>query len=326
MTTEMFANYLAGREPQWTGTICLDPGLVSHENKEEADKLQSLVALARQRGWREAVAEVYGKTLLGYVDNPDRLIFIPLLPLEARHRILEIGPGLGQISLPLARVVQSVDALEVVRGQAEFGAERARQEGVTNIRFTAGGDKCLLPFQDESFDGVVFNLVLEWCGARLRHIGHQEAHVLLLGEIARVLKPGGFVYLATKNRYALRCLTGGRDEHFDGMRFGSALPRWLAGLLHGTGRPPGHLHSHSELRGMLGDAGFERIEGYWAVPEMRWPKQMIALDQALGPKRAKLQFDEGENPRTTAIMGLIPSSLVKHFTPGLSFLARRSGA
>jgi hypothetical protein len=62
------------------------------------------------------------------------------------------------------------------------------------------------------------------------------------------------------------------------------------------------------------------------VPEMRWPKQMIALDQTLGTKRAKLQFDEGENPRTTAIMRLIPSSLVKHFTPGLSFLARRSGA
>jgi hypothetical protein len=74
---------------------------------------------------------------------------------------------------------------------------------------------------------------------------------------------------------------------------------------------------------MLGDAGFERIEGYWAVPEMRWPRQMLALDKTLGPKRANLQFDEGENPRTTAIMGLIPNSLVKHFMPGLSFLARR---
>ena len=141
--------------------------------------------------------------------------------------ILEIGPGLGQFTAALARRSRHVHALEVVPEQAEFALIRARQEGARNVSVAIGGDDCRLPYRNDVFDGIVLNLVFEWCGSRNDSESHAKAQTRLLQEMARVLRPGGFLYLATKNRFALRLLLGGTDEHMSNMRFGSALPRRL---------------------------------------------------------------------------------------------------
>src|SRR6185312_7123345 len=137
-----------------------------HGSADEQAQLDKLNSVARLQDWRSGVVAAYDTNLLHYVDNPERLIFLSLLPLNSNDAILEIGPGLGQISIPLSRRVATVDALEVSIGQAEFCAERSRQEGAGNIRITAGGGNCELPYADAAFDGVILNLVLEWCGWR----------------------------------------------------------------------------------------------------------------------------------------------------------------
>lgn len=295
-----------------------------HEAADDQAQLDTLNRVARLEGWRSGVSAAYDTKLLNYVDNPERLIFLSLLPLNPGDAILEIGPGLGQISIPLSRRVATVDALEVVRGQAEFCAERSRQEEAGNIRITAGGDDCELPYGDAAFNGVILNLVLEWCGWRAGG-SHPHMHRKLLAEISRVLKPGGFFYLATKNRFSLRLLTAGGDEHMFQMPFGSALPRWLARMLLRGRRPPGYLHSYRELRGLLGSAGFDRIESYWATPEMRWPTHMVPFDSD-DLARLRREVPQGENRRTRLIAGLLPTFLIKHVAPGLAFLARKKAA
>ncbi len=295
-----------------------------HASADDQAQLNTLNAIARQQGWRSGVSAAYDSGLLNYVDNPERLIFLSLLPLSPGDAVLEIGPGLGQISIPLSRRVATVDALEVVRGQAEFCAERSRQEDARNIRVTAGGDNCELPYGDASFNGVVLNLVLEWCGWRAGGL-HEDMHRKLLAEVSRVLKPGGFFYLATKNRFSLRLLTGGPDEHMFQMRFGSALPRWLSRALLRGQRPPGHLHSYGELRGLLRGAGFDRIESYWATPEMRWPTHMLRFESD-DFARERRKVPQGESRRIRAIASLLPSSVIKHVAPGLAFLSRKSVA
>jgi SAM-dependent methyltransferase len=314
-----FPNF-AAPAPVRKGAIFLCAGLESHESDEERAKLQMANEAAAAQGWRAGVDAAYGPKLLHYVDNPSRMVFIPILGLKSSDAILEIGPGLGQNAVAIAPHVSTIDVLEVVEGQAEFCALRCAEDGISNIRITAGGNDCLLPYQDAVFDGVVLNLVLEWCGNRSDGTPHEVMHQRLMSEMARVLKPGGFLYLVTKNRFSLRLLIGGRDEHLFGLRFGSAMPRWIAKLLTGGKNPPGHLHSHGALAAMMAKAGFSNVEAFWAQPEMRWPQQIIPFASptfALDRKKSA----QGETRLTRMIAPFLPRDIAKWTAPGHNFRA-----
>src|SRR5205823_4221943 len=140
--------------------------------------------------------------------------------------------------------------------------------------------------------------VLEWCGSR--EPGDAEAlQRRLLGEIRRVLRAGGVVFLSTKNRYALRYLLGGTDEHMHNIRFGSALPRALGRLvlaLRGKPRAGGRLYSWGRLRRLLHDSGLEVVNSFWAAPEMRYPARLIATSaRAVRATRREGGFAQGES-------------------------------
>jgi SAM-dependent methyltransferase len=104
------------------------------------------------------------------------------------RRLLEVGTGSGGISHYFARHavhrfdVDSVDVTDC----------RQVTEG---YRFHVVGD-VMLPFQDETFDVVVTNHVIE-------HVGDDRQQNAHLTEIHRVLKPDGVVYLAVPNRWML---------------------------------------------------------------------------------------------------------------------------
>jgi len=296
------------------------------EDGPTRDRLDRLVDLARGgMGWKEALAATQDPALLPYVGDLRRALFLDLLPLTAESDILEIGPGLGQFTATLARRVRHVHAMEVVPQQAEFTLLRTRQEGVANVSVAVGGDDCRLPYRDASFDGIVINLVFEWCGSRIDSESHEQAQTRLLQEMARVLRPGGFLYLATKNRFALRLLLGGADEHMSNMAFGSSLPRRLAGWLlrcKGEARPMGKLYSHNTLLAMLQHVGLSNARSFWAVPEMRSPTVYIPSDPAsVRAARARMELRHGDGRKTNAVMRFVPANWVRHVTPGLSFLA-----
>jgi SAM-dependent methyltransferase len=301
------------------------------EDGPTREKLLRLVDLARGgMGWREALAVTQDSALLPYVTDPRRATFMDLLPLDAQSDILEIGPGLGQFTGMLARRSRQVYALEVVPEQAEFTLIRARQEGVENVSVAVGGDDCRLPYRDASFDGVVLNLVFEWCGSRLESESHEQAQTRLLQEMVRVLKPGGFLYLTTKNRFALRLLLGGSDEHMHNMAFGSALPRGFAAWLlkrKGESRPMGNLYSHDALRAKLQRAGLGEVRSLWAAPEMRYPAHYVPSDAAsVRAARALPDFRQGEGRKVNLVMRFVPAAWVRHVMPGLAFVAFKSRA
>jgi SAM-dependent methyltransferase len=301
------------------------------ESADDVAKLARLNERARADGWRQALDATYpDPQFVRYVTQLDRAAFLDLLPLDAAAEVLEIGPGLGQFTVVMAERARSVHALEVVPGQAEFTLTRCRQHGLKNVDVAIGGDDCRLPYRDQAFDLIVLNLVFEWCGARLEHQPHEVAQAGLLSEMVRVLKPGGSLYLATKNRYALRLLRGGRDEHQFNLRFGSALPRALSARLlrrRGHARPMGMLHSHDALASMLRGAGLTGIRSFWAAPEMRYPTHYIATDAAsVKAARAKPGFVQGFGRLARWLMPLVPARWVRHVTPGLAFIAVKPAA
>lgn len=319
----------AGREYEtWHGI----PMFLSYDPAEDGPTKQALRRLndlATSQGWRQALAEVYGEDsgMFRYVTDPGRLNFLDLLPLNDQSIVLEIGAGLGQVTTSLARLARAVYGLEVVPEQAEFVITRAQQEGCQNVTIAIGGDDCRLPYVGEMFDVVVLNLVLEWCATRIEDEPFVQGQKRLLDEICRVLKPGGLLFLTTKNRYDVSLLMGRQDEHAHGMRFGNALPRWLMEShlrRQGYTRTRGLLHSHPALRRLLEQAGFEETRSYWAAPEMRYAQDYVPNDSdSIRTARRRRGFVQGPSRRTRLAMSLIPAPLVKFFTPGLVFTAKR---
>lgn len=292
------------------------------------DQLEQVNELAREKHWKEAVKDVYGDWDYIFPDGRDE--WLKLLEIDSDDDVLEIGPGMGQFSPLISKRCKTLHGLEVVPEQAEFATERCRQEGCTNMQFASGGDDCLLPYKDNSFDWVVLNLVFEWCAMRNdQGTDFASGQRTMLSEMNRVLKPGGKLYLLTKNRYALRLMTGKHDEHCYGMKFGNSLPRPIMNFLlrrKGKSHPRGMLHSHNALKGMFKDAGFESVESFWATPEMRFPTDCVPNNPAaIRAARKRPGFVQGEFKSTRMMMRWIPAGLVKHFTPGLQMIAQKRG-
>ena len=101
--------------------------------------------------------------------------------------ILEIGTGSGGIAAYFAaqNIQFNVQAVDVVDS-------RISKEGYQFQLVNA----TTLPFEDESFDVVITNHVIE-------HVGESDAQLHHLCEIKRVLKKDGVAYLAVPNRWML---------------------------------------------------------------------------------------------------------------------------
>lgn len=103
-------------------------------------------------------------------------------------RLLDVGAGAGHIAQYFSGVVGDSGHVVAV-------------DRVNEVQVGAGFDFLLsngldLPTPDRSFDVVIYNHVIE-------HVGEQDDQLYHLKEIFRVLKPGGTLYLAVPNRWAL---------------------------------------------------------------------------------------------------------------------------
>jgi SAM-dependent methyltransferase len=104
------------------------------------------------------------------------------LALAPDERVLEVGPGTGYYTFDMAASLPAgqVDVFDVQQEMLDHVMREANRRGVTNVRPTLG-DAQNLPFGDDTFDAAVLVTVLG-------EIPDQEQ---ALGEIARVLRPGG---------------------------------------------------------------------------------------------------------------------------------------
>lgn len=133
--------------------------------------------------------------------------------LLTRHRtlrnlkILDVGTGTGHAAAVLIEAVGPAGEVCAV--------DRVNQLCVSNILFreTPTTD---IPFEDDRFDIVITNHVIE-------HVGDRRAQLHHLKEIKRVLRPNGLIYLAVPNRWSVW------EHHFD-LPFLGWLPERLAHL------------------------------------------------------------------------------------------------
>ncbi len=123
--------------------------------------------------------------------------------------VLDVGCQTGALPIALARRGARVIGADVCPRLLSGAALRARSHGVTAAFVCAHAER--LPFGDESFSAVTFIDVIE-------HVHDPRAAVR---EIARVLRPGGVLYLLGPNRLSPRLFAS--DPHY-GLTGVSVLP------------------------------------------------------------------------------------------------------
>lgn len=106
-----------------------------------------------------------------------------LLPVSNKSNLLDVGCGVGTISLELQGRGFNVHGLDF----SSIAVEKARERGVTAD--ICDVDKDGLPFNDDSFDVV-------WAGDVVEHVFDP---VFLLREMRRVIKPSGKILIKVPN-------------------------------------------------------------------------------------------------------------------------------
>jgi SAM-dependent methyltransferase len=137
--------------------------------------------------WTGKSAElIHPKHLLG--DSAESYWYLTYL--EPGAEVLDVGCGNGMHSIKAARRCRWVAGVDGDRVSLGVALRESRARGVANIGFLAAQLEDGLPVASGRFDTVI-------CLDLLEHVHHRD---LVLGEIRRVLKPGGRLLLAVPNR------------------------------------------------------------------------------------------------------------------------------
>jgi len=125
------------------------------------------------------------------------LQWVDELHLAAHSNILEVGCGAGLMTTALAERGHMVHAMDSASAMIETTRNEVESRGLTGCVTVGLGDVHNLGFQSNSFDLVIALGVIPWL--------HSESRAV--GEMARVLKPGGFLLASADNRLRLTSLT-----------------------------------------------------------------------------------------------------------------------
>jgi 2-polyprenyl-3-methyl-5-hydroxy-6-metoxy-1,4-benzoquinol methylase len=128
----------------------------------------------------------YDYALFEYYRSAKVIAFLERSGIAIQGSVLDAGCGGGGMPLSLAeegRWVVGIDPIDRFKGAA---TRLAAERNVPNLTF-AVADGQALPFREASFDLVLSHAVIE----------HVPNAALYLAECARVLRPGGAMYLST---------------------------------------------------------------------------------------------------------------------------------
>src|SRR5581483_8331998 len=166
--------------------------------------------------------------------------------LPSGAQVLDLGCGAGRASVEIARRGHQVHAVDVAPEMLERTARAAFAAGVVSLT-TALGDAHALALSDGRFDLVLALGLLPWL--------HTESRGL--AEMARVLRPGGWLIASADNRASLRRLLDPRaTPRLAPLR--ARVRTWLRAR-RDPSLPPAKMHDAEELERLLRAAGLEAV-------------------------------------------------------------------
>ena len=169
--------------------------------------------------WRADFAEWRQKRLRSEEFQTEALAMITdVAGSLAGRQVLDLGCGMGGFAVAAELAGANVTALDYNPAYCAITAVRGDQYGLHMPVMRAAGEALPLP-------SAAYDIVTAW-----DVIEHVQQPAAMLAEIARVLRPGGFVFITAINRFAFR------DPHYH-LPLINYLPRPLAEfLIAGFGR------------------------------------------------------------------------------------------
>jgi ubiquinone/menaquinone biosynthesis C-methylase UbiE len=130
----------------------------------------------------EIIEKMYTDDYLSIGGVESTRILAELASIASSTRVLDVGSGLGGPALYVAQTFEChVVGIDLVDVNVAEATRRATARGLSQWATFETADATALPFNDASFDLVIGQDA--WC-----HVDDKDA---LLGEVTRVLKPGG---------------------------------------------------------------------------------------------------------------------------------------
>lgn len=245
----------------------------------EDETSKRLYKLSREKGWDGALLEAFG-------DGEERFWYTSiergnglwLSRINSESTILDLGCGTGVLSLFASKIAKLVYAVDPNIDRVRLLKLRVESEGISNIVF-AVTDEEGLPFENETFDLIILNGVLEWIPEARGDKDPSKVAKETMANLSRLLRPDGEIYIGIENRYGLRYLLGRRDEH-TGLRMVTVLPRRVSDIYHRwkKGVPyRRYTYSLKELKRMARGAGLECKELYMPLRDYREVKLLVDL-------------------------------------------------
>ncbi len=215
-------------------------------------------ALADERFARETTEwrDLYAKNDVASIVLQERLRraegFLERLNLTSRTVVADVGCGAGLMSVAVAKRGAWVHAIDTVVSMLDLTREQAERDGVGNRVDLTEASVESLPLRGGSVDILVALGLISWV----------TSPSAAAEEIARVVRPGGYVIVTSGNPFRLQSLLDPLQNPL--LRPIKDAVKHLAGRV-GVTLPvskgvPRHWHSPRQLDLLLSSAGLEKVE------------------------------------------------------------------
>lgn len=237
----------------------------------------------QEKDWNEVLKNHESpdiRTHYKFLSDYGRISWFDMLNLPHDATVLDLGAGMGTMSQALSRRCKSLYSVEPVKERVEFMRSRFRQEKCDNIRIIRA-DVDNLPFENEKFDLIILNGVLEWLPVFKTDMNPRKVQIYYLKLLKKLLKKGGYIYIGIENRMAYGYFIGERDPHIL-LKYVTILPRWISHIIckikiGDIYRP--YLYTHVGYKKLLEESGFESSEIYSALPSYNEPNAITHISK-----------------------------------------------